>query len=70
MKIVEEISIRKWKYEDSKIESVSLFLLRNKVNEMGQFAENRSLYKCEFLLWLEDKLKLLDLEHSAILDLE
>lgn len=62
--------IRKWKFEDSPKESGTLSMLSDKVNEMGRISQNRPLSELERSSWWEDKLKLLEPEHMAKLDLQ
>lgn len=62
--------IRKWKNEDSKKEASSLSFLRNKVIEIERIAESRMLADSKRNLWREDKVKLLEVEHIAKLDLQ
>nr|KAJ0222743.1 hypothetical protein LSAT_V11C200067800 [Lactuca sativa] len=62
--------IQKWKKDESKNKSGLLTELKNKVNDMEKVAKCRDISEDERATWREDKIKMLELESIAKLDLQ
>lgn len=62
--------IKEWKKQHVSKESDLANKLKHEVEEMGYIAETRTLTEAERTQWRENKLKLLELEHKAKLDIK